>query len=319
MRELWGKFKALKKGKIFQIIVSIVVAIIAIGAVICNFAGIFGVTSERLLNIVIILLVSVVVNYVVEEIDIFEELKIKTAELPKMVENGKNEIISDRKTSSEELEEKIEDIKNKLGEVQDLVKDTHTTKGVIVSRSELERNISLDEVWWEADEVCLLAIANTSFLKGNGISKIKEAVNRGVKFKIVSLDPDYNAIKEYESSKIISPTSLPVSENVKAYINNCKNNAGRNNRRNQENNFRRNVEMRLTTYLLPYSMMIVKKNEKIKTIKVDLYGVDMEYRDRRSFYIPSEDGENIRFYEEQWNIVWENKEKTICVDLNKDY
>lgn len=140
-----------------------------------------------------------------------------------------------------------------------------------------------------------------------------------MEFKIISLDPDYDAIKEYDNSKIISSTSLPVSENVKAYINNCKNNTDRNNRKNHGNNFRENVEMRLTTYLLPYSMMIVKKNERIKTIKVDLYGVDMECSDRRSFYIPAEDGENIRFYEEQWNTVWENKSKTICVDLEKIY
>lgn len=319
MKEFWKKFKSLKKGKIYQIIFSVVVAIIAIGAVICNFAGIFGVTSENLLNITIILLVSVIVNYVVEEIDIFEELKTKAAELPGIVKSGKDEIISDRKTSNKELGNKIEDIKNRLEEVQDLVKDTHTTKGVIVSRSELERNISLDEVWSGADEVCLLAIANTSFLRGNGISKIKEAVNRGVKFKIISLDPDYYTVKEYIESNIISETSLPVSENVNAYINNCKNNTDRNNKKNHGNDFRKNVEMRLTTYLLPYSMMIVKKNEKVKTIKVDLYGVDMEYSDRRSFYIPAEDGENIRFYEEQWNTVWENKEKTFCVNLNKNY
>lgn len=79
------------------------------------------------------------------------------------------------------------------------------------------------------------------------------------------------------------------------------------------------VEFRLTTYLLPYSMMIVKKNGKTSTIKVDLYGVDMEYLDRRSFYIPADDEENIQFYEEQWNTVWENSKKTVNVDVTKTY
>lgn len=174
-------------------------------------------------------------------------------------------------------------------------------------------------MWNNADEIYLLAIANTSFLGGNGISKIQEAVNKGVKFKLVTLNPAYDTINEYNESGIISPTSLPLSDNINAYINAYKGSINGRNGKKKANDFKTMVDFRLTTYLLPYSMMIVKRNGKISTIKVDLYGVDIEYTDRRSFYIPAEDEENIQFYEDQWNIVWENSEKTIPVDITKTY
>lgn len=108
----------------------------------------------------------------------------------------------------------------------------------------------------------MFAIANTSFLRGNGISKIKEAVNRGVKFNLVSLDPNYDAIKEYEDSGILSQTLMRVGQNVNDYISNCKNSKSRNGRKKYVNDFPTMIDLRLTTYLLPYSMMILKKNGK---------------------------------------------------------
>ena len=319
MKNIFEKIKNLNKGKRYQIIISSFLIFFAIVVAIFNIIGFIKVPIEQLLNIIIILLSSVAVIYVIEEIDVFEEIKTKVMGVSDSIATAQN-IIENEKNKLESVQNEIKNVGNELAEVHKLVKDTHTTKGVIVSRKILERNKSLDEVWDGAEEVYLFAIANTSFLRGNGISKIKEAINKGVKFKLVSLNPCYDAIKEYNDSGIISQTSIPVGGNVNAYINNCKNsNSNRNGKKREENNFKTMVELRLTTYLLPYSMMIVKKNGKISTIKVDLYGLDMEYTERRSFYIPAEDEENIKFYEEQWNTVWDNKEKTISVDLTKEY
>lgn len=318
MKNIVKKIKDLNKSKQFQIVLSIIVIVVAFVVAMVNMIGIWEIPDNKLLNIIIFLLSGVAIIYVIEEIDVFEEIKKQVGDFPDKLQGMETELLK-REEEFQEAKSKIESIENTLVEVHKLVKDTHTTKGVIVSRTKLEKSKSLDEVWNGADEICLLAIANTSFLRGNGISKIKEAVNRGVKFKLVSLDPSYSAIKEYEESGIISPTSLPVSGNVNAYINNCTSTNGRNGRKKETNDFKTMVEFRLTTYLLPYSMMIVKKNGKTSTIKVDLYGVDMEYLERRSFYIPADDEENIQFYEDQWNTVWEDSKKTVNVDVTKTY
>lgn len=199
-----------------------------------NIFGIREISNNKLLNIVILLLSGVAIIYVIEEIDVFEEIKKQVGDLPDKLQGMETELFEGKKDEFQEAKSKIKNIENTLMEVHKLVKDTHTTKGVIVSRTKLEKSKSLDEVWNGADEICLLAIANTSFLRGNGISRIKEAVNRGVRFKLVSLDPSYSAIKEYEESGIISPTSLPVNGNVNAYINNCTSTNGRNGRKKKQ-------------------------------------------------------------------------------------
>lgn len=313
----WKKYAEIKRGKLLQAIVSLVIILGSIGIAIANLAGYLEMSESKLLNIIILLLCGIGIIYVVEEVDVFEEIRMQVSKLPDKVENVKNEIFENEKKELKNVQDEMKNIKSGLDEVHELLKDADTPKVVIQSRRELEKNKSLDEVWSDADEVYLLAIANTGFLRGNGIIKIKEAVNRGVKFKLVSLNPDYDAINEYEASNIISPTSIPVNENINAYISNCNN--SKNNRNKQMNDFKTMVEFKLTTYLLPYSMMIVKKDGKINTIKVDLYGVDIEYTERRSFYIPADDEENIKFYEDQWNSIWENKRKTISVDITKTY
>lgn len=314
-----NKIKKLNRGKLFQVIISLLIIVAALIVVLLNITGLYKITDNQLLNIIIILLCSVAIIYVIEEIDVFEEIKMQVTGLPNKIDDIENIISKNQEKNLESIQHEIKDVENELIEVHKLVKDTHTTKGVVVNRKELERNRSLDEVWNNADEIYLLAIANTSFLRGNGIYKIQEAVGKGVKFKLVTLNPAYDAIKEYIESRIISPTSLPLSDNINAYIKVCKGNSNGRNVKKRTNNFSTMVDFRLTTYLLPYSMMIVKRNGKTSTIKVDLYGVDIDYTDRRSFYIPAEDEENIQFYEEQWNMVWENSEKTIPVDMEKIY
>ena len=66
-------------------------------------------------------------------------------------------------------------------------------------------------------------------------------------------------------------------------------------------------------------MMIVKKRNHVMAIKVDLYGVDIDYMDRRSFYIYEDDEDNIKYYLDQWDAVWNNADKTHPVDMTKRY
>lgn len=289
IKERWKKIKTLNKGKIFQIVISILIVIVSFIVVTLNYVGIYKFDDSNLLSIIIVLLCNVAIIYVFDEIDIFAEINRQLIDMPNNIQN----------------------------QISDLYQNMMSNKSnnIIRSRKKLENLISINEIWEGASEVYLLALANTGFLKGNGISKIKDAIKEGIRFKIVSISPDFPALKEYIESNIISETSLPVSDNINAYIYNCN----KSNLKHDEVDFKEMVEMRLTTFLLPYSMMIVKKGNRIKRIKVDIYGVDVEYMERRSFYINEEDEENINYYINQWNKVWNNGEKTIPVDITKRY
>ncbi len=316
-KKTWKKIQECNTAKRFQIITSVLMVIVSVFVILANISGVSKMGTTQLLNLIIALLSSVVVSYVINEIDVFEEIKKQIKGMSDEVKQG-NQVYADKiEKENEAIQSAVRDIKDELAEVNKLVKDNHTTKGVIIERSILEKDKNLDEVWKDAEEVYLMAIANTSFLKGNGISRIEEAVNRGIKFKVVCLNPGYKALDEYKESGIISQTSLPACDNVNNYINNCKNDSNGDVKR--KNDFKTMVELRLTTYLLPYSMMIVKKNGNISTIKIDLYGLKMRYRDRRSFYIPYEDEKNIEFYEKQWKTVWNDRSKTVGVDFTKKY
>lgn len=319
MKKIWEKIKPLNKSKKFQLISSIVIILGSFVVSLLNMFGLIPIKEEKLLSLIILLLCNVAFIYILEDLDVFEEIKKQLSELPAQIEIIENETFKTTENEFHNIDEQLRIMGHKLTEVHKLIKDTHTTKGVIIGRNSLERSRSLDELWNGADEVCLLAIANTSFLKGNGISRIKDGINKGIKFKLITLNPECKAlIDDYDESGIISPTSLPVGANVNSYIRNCNSNP-QNRRQRETKNFKAMVEMRLTTYLLPYSMMIVKKSGRIHTIKVDLYGVNIDYVDRRSFYIPAEDEDNIAFYEEQWNTIWEDSEKTVPVDLTRNY
>lgn len=62
--------------------------------------------------------------------------------------------------------------------------------------------------------------------------------------------------------------------------------------------------MKVCNKIIPYSLMILKKNGQIKTIKIDLYSNNVEYNDRRSIIIPPTDTENIDFFLAQWEFLW---------------
>lgn len=280
MKKFREKLKHLSIDQRIEFFVTIVIIAISILIVFLNFSGIFPFSDSDLLSIVILLLCSTACIGVLRGFD--TNIKIK-------------QNISDIHTSIDNISEHLN-----LG-------NHKSTKGVILPRNRLDEDRSLDDLWDGATEVRLLAIANTSVLKGNGVQHIKQAVEKGIRFKIVSLDPKSKIVPAYIDSEIVSDTSLPLEDNLKAYKTQCE----------RSNIFRKNVDLKVTDYLIPYSMMIVMQNDEVLKIKVDLYGVAMDYLNRRSFYVTRGDDENIDFYLNQWDIIWNKREKTKMIDISE--
>lgn len=168
-------------------------------------------------------------------------------------------------------------------------------------RDQYDRTHSVDDYYSDITEICVMAIANTSFLRGNGITHIKRAAQKGIQVKLLSIDP---LASIYETSKILSSVSIPLTGNIESY---------RQARRSGNKKFNQNVTLKVCNKIIPYSLMILKKNNQIKTMKIDLYSNDVEYTDRRSVIIPPTDTENIDFFLRQWDFLWnqeDNKEIT---------
>lgn len=277
MKKIWESYKKCGKKKKLEIQISVGLIVVSAFVVVLNFIGFINVSNSVLLSIVILLLCSSYGVNILQEIDTLSGL-----------------------TGN------IRDISSKVKAVNEKLENAKSTKDVVLPRRVIDDKTNLNDVWKEATEIYLLAIANTSFLRGNGIVRIKEATERGTKIKIVSLNPQSDLVKSYEKSNIVSETSLPLDGNIVAYKKQCKKNT----------KFRNNVELKVTDYLLPYSMMIVKKDREVIFLKVDLYGVDIDYMRRRSFVVPSDDYENIDFYLKQWEKIGENKDMTKLLNVN---
>lgn len=251
--------------------VSVGLIVVSVLIVILNFIGIIDISVKILLSLVILLLCSSYGVSLLQDIDTL---------------NG--------------IASNIQNISSTVTTVNNKLMDAKSTKDVILPRKAIDNQTNLNDIWGEATEINLLALANTSFLRGNGIIKIKEATQKGTKIKIISLNPQSNLELDYEKSNIVSETSLPLSGNIDAYKKQCR----------KSIKFKNNVELKVTDYLLPYSMMIVKKEKDVIFLKVDLYGVDIDYMSRRSFVVSNDDYENIDFYLKQWEKIWKDKNMT---------
>lgn len=171
-------------------------------------------------------------------------------------------------------------------------------RAYLAVRSQYDRMHPIDDNYPDITEMCIMAIANTSFLRGNGIMRLKQAAQKGVKVKLLSIDPESNLANIYESSKILSTVSIPLSENIV-----CYKNARKSNRKFQEN-----ITMKVCDKIIPYSLIVLKKNDQVKRIKIDLYSNNVEYTDRRSIIIPPTDIENIDFFLSQWEYLWNHED-----------
>lgn len=163
---------------------------------------------------------------------------------------------------------------------------------------ETEANDDVRRSWDRATEIDICAIANTSFLRGNGVLSIRKLAQKGVKIHFISLNPKSTLMQEYIKSKILNEQSMPPEDNIKTYLREC--------RRNDK--FKKNVKLQLCDTILPYSLIIVKRKDQVQYIKVDSYALNAELKDRRCFIIPSTDDENISFYLNQWEYIWNHSE-----------
>jgi len=168
------------------------------------------------------------------------------------------------------------------------------TFSMLSTREQIESLYPLKERWEDATEVRIVAMANTAFLRGTGLDFLQEAVQRGVKIHMVCLEPGSSLAQLYIDSKILDIISLPLENNIEYYQNMV----------NTSEAFKNNTELRFCDVVLPYSMMIVRKDEEVKSIKVDLYAIDENHKNRRSFMVDLADSENINFYLSQWDKIW---------------
>nr|WP_294468463.1 hypothetical protein [uncultured Sellimonas sp.] len=271
MKKIWERYKEAGKNKKFEMTVSAIVIVVAFITAGLDLIGLIEVSYGTLLNLIIILLCGTFIATLLQELD-----------------------------SLGDIEKQINNISNANGSINENITkliQTKSTREIIIPRKILDEKNTLSDIWDGATEVDLMAIANTSFLRGNAIRTIKEAVTKDINIKIISLNPKSALVEEYKKSGIVSETSIPLEGNLKAY----------NNLRKKGGKFLTGVEMRLTEYLLPYSMMIVRKGDEILYLKIDLYGVNLDdYMERRSFCVSKDDSENIDFYLKQWKTVWES-------------
>lgn len=174
------------------------------------------------------------------------------------------------------------------------------SRAYLAIRNQYDRSHPIDDYYPDITEMCIMAIANTSFLRGNGITYLKQAAQKGIKVKLLSINPDSSLASIYETSKILNSVSIPLSGNIDSYKRTRK----------SYKKFQENVTLKVCDKIIPYSLMILKKNGQIKTLKIDLYSNNVEYNDRRSVIIPPTDTENIDFFLRQWDFLW-NQEDNI--------
>lgn len=75
-------------------------------------------------------------------------------------------------------------------------------------RSQYDRLHPVDDYYSDITEMCVMAIANTSFLRGNGIMNLVQAARKGITVKLLSIDPNSELANFYETSKILSQVSI---------------------------------------------------------------------------------------------------------------
>lgn len=172
---------------------------------------------------------------------------------------------------------------------------------LLTVREEYEKSHLIDENFNGITEIDIMAIANTSFLRGNGITILKNAANKKIKVKLLSIDPGSQLAGIYEYSKILNSTSIPLQGNIDAYKTACA----------SDPNFKCHVEMKVCDIIIPYSMIIMKKNNKVISLKLDLYTNNVDYNLRRSIIIHPSDKKNIQFFLDNWKFLWGLKNNRI--------
>lgn len=158
----------------------------------------------------------------------------------------------------------------------------------LLSRLSVEEK--LQNLFTGADEILFVGISNDGILNFHNKEIIENAVEKGINFKFVCIDPDSDAYDEILENK--TNNSRKATKDSIFFYNEILSNVSKD-----------NIEIYLTKINLPFSMVIKRKKGIIKFLKVDLHGIDINDRERRSIIIDPKDTENILFYENQWNNI----------------
>lgn len=149
---------------------------------------------------------------------------------------------------------------------------------------------NLQNLFTGADEILFVGISNDGILNFNNKEIIENATEDGINFKFICINPDSDSYDEIIRNKTKN-TRKAVKDSIHFYNEILSDKS------------KKKVEFYLTDINLPFSMVIKKKKGRIKFVKVDLYGIDVNDRERRSIIINPKDIENISFYDKQWNNI----------------
>lgn len=137
----------------------------------------------------------------------------------------------------------------------------------------------------------------------------------GVHFKFLIVDPSCDAAKDAAKYKLDGPeflelrsfqNSYNILKDKKDYINYLQQTTP------EDPICNGTLEIRKTKMFIPTAIMIIEKENAIEnTIKVDLYTYETSNPDRRSIMIQSNDIDNYKFFENQFDLLWNNFSENI--------
>lgn len=159
---------------------------------------------------------------------------------------------------------------------------------VLSNRLVLEKGLL--NLFTDADEMLFVGISNDGILNFHNKEIIENAIENGIKFKFICINPESAVYDEIIKNK--TKNTKKTTRDVINFYNN-----------DLSDESKEKIKLYLTEINLPFSMVIKKKKGITKFIKVDFYGIDIDDKERRSIIINSKDVNNILFYENQWNNI----------------
>jgi hypothetical protein len=167
------------------------------------------------------------------------------------------------------------------------------SKREISFRKNIEKEHPLDEMWNNATEIRIAAMA-CSVLFSNKRETLVGALKNKTSIELVIINPSSKAFLEQSSNKMINEFGIE-KQLASSSIDALRNFSLHNNAR---------FKYFLTDVNLPYAIMIVnKKNRNEGFIKVDLYAVDVYESHRPCIIIPYSDSEMYHFFQEQYESI----------------
>lgn len=173
-----------------------------------------------------------------------------------------------------------------------LIRNPQMTIG---SRGDIEKESPLTDMWKDAKSIDVAAVSCVSYAMRER-ALFEECLHKHVSFRIVVMNPDCTAYEEHFAHKLKAPESKSYLEPSKNAISSLVESA---------ESCNADFESKLTDINLPYSIMIVEKDNPDESfIKVDVYSINVASKDRPCILIRKSDFKKYDFFKEQFNSIW---------------